>query len=550
MSTDQQKEYIVTLNNFNDLDEFYNDMETPGGNLYIPDRTVHCCRRRLISRNTHYMLTAAEAEQIRNDPRVLAVELLPHELGMVPELNWVEDTKVFVKSSSLATGDHNWGLVRCTNDSTTANWGINSNLRITSTVRTDSSGEGVDVVIVDAHINPNHPEFAVNPDGTGGSRVVQYNWLELRPQVEGIAAGTYSYSYISSNHGTHVAGTVAGNTQGWARKSTIYYMEFAGYGGVETELIFDYLRAWHNAKPIDPITGRRRPTVVNNSWGYSYGTVSLSNVYGINYRGTFTDLTGLSTSQKHTILIDNGVPSNGTTLYRPPALYEALDADVEDAIADGLIITVAAGNSNWYCAEGPSNPDWNNYWTDVYGDPYYSWRGSSPGAGPNCFNVGAISAYSTEWKASFSNYGKRIDIWAPGQYVMSSVYNSGAATEFGITVLSDSRNSNYYFGSISGTSMATPQVTGILACVLSKYPNFNNAQLKQYITARAETNQQMVDRITAGKWNDSFQLRDSTTNILYMPFERGVTGNMTKPSYGLRPSSGRLFPRPKARRRG
>ena len=49
-----------------DLDEFYNDIETPGGSLYIPDREVETVERRRNSRNTHYMLTAEEAEEIKN----------------------------------------------------------------------------------------------------------------------------------------------------------------------------------------------------------------------------------------------------------------------------------------------------------------------------------------------------------------------------------------------------------------------------------------------------------------------------------------------------
>jgi hypothetical protein len=34
------KEYIVTLHKHEDLDDFYQDMETPGGNLYIPERAA------------------------------------------------------------------------------------------------------------------------------------------------------------------------------------------------------------------------------------------------------------------------------------------------------------------------------------------------------------------------------------------------------------------------------------------------------------------------------------------------------------------------------
>ena len=48
-------EYIVTCRSYEDLENLYDDMETPGGSLYIPDRAVDLVHRRAISRNTHYM---------------------------------------------------------------------------------------------------------------------------------------------------------------------------------------------------------------------------------------------------------------------------------------------------------------------------------------------------------------------------------------------------------------------------------------------------------------------------------------------------------------
>jgi len=73
----KQKEYIVSLWKLEDLDSFYEDMETPGGNLYIPNRAIHCADRRPISRNTHYMLSEWEAAELKADPRVRFVEIHP-----------------------------------------------------------------------------------------------------------------------------------------------------------------------------------------------------------------------------------------------------------------------------------------------------------------------------------------------------------------------------------------------------------------------------------------------------------------------------------------
>ena len=60
----------------------------------------------------------------------------------------------------------------------------------------------------------------MNADGTGGNRSVQYNWFQHDPAVRGIAASNYVYG--TGGHATHVSGTVAGNTQGWARGANIY----------------------------------------------------------------------------------------------------------------------------------------------------------------------------------------------------------------------------------------------------------------------------------------------------------------------------------------
>ena len=57
----QEREYVITLHKHEDLDSFYDDMETPGGALFIPDRAVPVFDRRLVSRNTHYKLTDEEA---------------------------------------------------------------------------------------------------------------------------------------------------------------------------------------------------------------------------------------------------------------------------------------------------------------------------------------------------------------------------------------------------------------------------------------------------------------------------------------------------------
>jgi len=326
------KEYVVTAQTMSDADSIIADMESPNGNLYIPNRQVSITQLRELSRNTHFMLSDEEAVQLRTDPRVIAVERPPRDMGIEVVRYWTQSGN-FEKNSTIDANDKNWGLYRTTAGNTLAGWGTDASFtQTTQTVTTTSSGKNVDVVVVDAHINPLHPEFAVNADGTGGSRVNQYNWFALSGIVGVGTVGAYDYSDISSNHGTHVAGTVAGNTQGWARDANIYNMEFSYVGAnspANWELyIFDYLRAFHKNKTVNITTGKRNPTITNHSWGYSYDDIQLSSITSVTYRGVTTAVSGTDAAKK-TILEANGVPVPGSTyLYRMPYTYAALNADV------------------------------------------------------------------------------------------------------------------------------------------------------------------------------------------------------------------------------
>ena len=216
-------QYLVTVKKGTDIDAFYNDMETPGGSSTIPDREVTCYKRKPISRTTGYDLEDSEVESLLNDDRVIGIDSQELLDSIVCEPSWEQTSSNWYKGSTISNTMKNWGLYRCVLGSQVTNWGNDGTNNASATIRTTSSGKNVDVVIVDGHFDPNHPEFAVNPDGTGGTRVQQFNWLSLGSQVTGYSNGTYTYrsgtdlENANDNHGAHVAGTVAGNTQGWAR---------------------------------------------------------------------------------------------------------------------------------------------------------------------------------------------------------------------------------------------------------------------------------------------------------------------------------------------
>lgn len=125
-------------------------------------------------------------------------------------------------------------------------------------------------------------------------------------------------------------------------------------------------------------------------------------------------------------------------------MSQVINDAINYAHDNNVIIVAAAGNNN----------------SDT--------RDFSPANNPNVIAVGASD--SQDAKASFSNYGD-IDVYAPGVDVLS-VRASG--TSMGNIV-------NNYYTRASGTSMATPHVSGLVALLLSKNPDLSNEEIRQII---------------------------------------------------------------------
>ena len=162
-------------------------------------------------------------------------------------------------------------------------------------------GRHVDVVICDDPVSADCGEWG-SPTKLNGAlgRFVQYQWFnELNSLVtggsgiddDGIAAPTGNVTYYGNAanpefHGTHVAGTAAGQFYGWASEANIYGLQILGTmpsgQTLSALLLFDYLRAFHRNKPVNPVTGHRNPTITNHSWGYSYSNMPETFDGGIN----------------------------------------------------------------------------------------------------------------------------------------------------------------------------------------------------------------------------------------------------------------------------
>jgi len=554
------REYVVTLKDYNDLEGFYHDMEQNSSASHIPDRPVSCHRRRPISRNTHYYLTDDEANNLKNDPRVVDVELADRIIASITPL--YSQPGNFNKSATDNASHLNWGLLRATRGSGIANWGSDGNAVTTSTVNFSATGKGIDVIIIDGHIDPDHPEYARNQNGTGGSRVVQFDWNTLTPATSGLdddaapgLSGTYIYTpYVNpldsiltadNNHGAHVAGTACGNKYGWARDANIYNINpyASNPNNVNPLLMWDYIRAFHFSKPINDQTKRKNPTVCNGSYGssllfpFTYPTFSTGPIVYINNRGVEYGTTASTTALSDSDITNGGIyVSSG--IARVPVYSAAIAADIEDAIADGIHVIGAAGNE-YSKVDSQDGLDYNNYFLDYVSGSYftnYQHRGTAPSAAPGVICVGNIDSTVEERKRTTSNCGPRIDVYAPGTNINSSVHSGG---------VSDPRNGSYFVEKKTGTSMSAPQVTGVVACLLELYPTMTPAEVRAYIISEAKFGQ--ISDPAPNNQSNLFSLQGSSNKYLFARNYRGSTGQLWPRKNRLRPASGLLFPRSRKR---
>ena len=475
-----EKEYIVSLNKGVDYEAFNQEMIATTGAGAIPSRSATVANARPASqRNTHYMLTDEEAETLRSDPRVYGVTLRP-DLDPTLEIGLRAVQNSDFTKTTLDRGEFvNWGLRRV-NEATNPYDG----LTVTGGYNYTLDGTGVDIVIQDSGLQIDHPEFQ---DANGVTRVQQIDWYDGFSGGGTMPAGHYT-DY--DGHGTHCAGIAAGKTYGWAKNARVYAVKVNGLqgvddpnGGIPIADCFDVIKEWHNNKPIDPATGYKRPTVVNMSWGYSR---FYNSVINLTYRGTLYTGTDIdSTSER---LAFGLVPLSGASAgfnFKTNVRVASVDTDIEELIDAGVHVIIAAGN-NYHKIDVDGGADYDNFIAADTGSVQYH-RGSSPYS-ERALNVGNIdSAEHTgglEQKAQSSETGPGVDVFAPGTDIMSATSTVNKFTDGPYPL-----DENFRICNITGTSMAAPQVAGMITLWLQLNPNATVAEAKAFIQNSAKADQ-------------------------------------------------------------
>ena len=151
-----------------------------------------------------------------------------------------------------------------------------------------------------------------------------------------------------------------------------------------------------------------------------------------------------------------GVPANATparvlnlSLGGSGACGATFQNAINDVVARGTVVVVAAGNSN----------------VDV--------SGATPA---NCTGVIAVAATTRSGgRAGYSNFGQNVALSAPGSSILSTL-NTGSTTPGAPG-----------YATYSGTSMATPHVAGVVSLMLSINPAMTPAQVLTALRSSART---------------------------------------------------------------
>jgi len=353
-----------------------------------PDQTVTGLRahiKEMQSRLGREMETTSVYEALGNLFLGYSARLTPRALEALisdPRLMYIEEDQVVSLNACQEQKNPDWGTARVGNANYTAvgAWSYN--------YLDGGSGLGVNAYIIDTGIYCENNDL--NGETATGIKKVGTCTFGESFVYTGIGANKEKDVTDGNGHGTHCAGTVAGQTYGIAKEANLIAVKvLSDSGSGSTSGVIDGINwAANDAKG--------KPSVANLSLG-----------------GGFS---------------------------------QANNDAVAALIAAGVTTAVAAGNDN---------ADACDY---------------SPASTPEAITVAASDKNNA--RASYSNYGTCVDIYGPGSSITSSWIGSPSATN-----------------TISGTSMASPQVCGAAANYLSRNPGKTPQEIRDYLVNNGATNQ-------------------------------------------------------------
>jgi len=331
-----------------------------------------------------------------------------HELALQPGVARVSvDAPVTLQADPLSTCCADLQTVYPLAVDAASQWDSSRHLR----------GTGIGVAVIDSGITPSNPDFR-------GANLNQHSRIAA-------FINEISHSELSgiddNGHGTFVSGIIGG--RGWSAPG----VASGSYIGIAPDANLISLK-------------------VSDSTGKAYVSDVIAAIeWATQHR-----------EQYNIRVINLSLVSNTSNLY----LFDMLDAAVELAWLQGIVVVVAAGNA------GPNAPI-----TAPANDPFVITVGATDDKG--------TPSTADDTLASFSSYGtsfdgvSKPDLVAPGRHIVSTL--SSPASPLALAFPSRIVANGHYI-QLSGTSAAAPVVSGVVAQVLQARPNLNPGQVKWLLT--------------------------------------------------------------------
>jgi len=358
---------------------------------------------------------------------------------------------------------------------------------------------------------------------------------------------------MTSSHGTGCAGLAAGKNFGLAFESNIWNMSaISSPTSMGIEASYDLMKIFHQNKPTNTATGRKNPTVVNGSWGYFAGFNSATSV-SYSFKGSTGTFTGYASNSTGVQAMAFGL--SGGSVYNRQFATSSRSNSTETAgdelVNSGVIYVTSAGNNNQRLGLGLSDPHLNDYLTTLNSDdtragvPGYNVSGTVPSGHRNYIHpanigyntttdyhpavcVGAmddfIESNYQERKASYSNNGPGVDVWAPADETLSAGMRAANGNQLGSEINFSRYNSDFVDRYFNGTSAASPVVAGVVALFLQSKPSATSVDVKDFIRTQASqmlpntewSNPYPTDN-DAEYWRDSFNNRGAANRVIFDP---------------------------------
>ena len=267
--------------------------------------------------------------------------------------------------------------------------------------------------------------------------------------LERISLGTAGSSQIGLNSSYSYNNVTLGKGVDIYMIDTGLYTENVDFGGRAT-------MAWPNSSIVG--TDGHGTHTAGTAGSDTYGGASAANLIGVQALPDGTGSVALMVATINFVIHSHNVKkSNGSlvgsvmsmSLSMPDGVIsDALDTAVNAAVGQGIHTVMAAGNHHAdACKVSPS---------------------AVGGVNGSAISVGSIGyANAVSW---FSNTGPCVDVYAPGEQVLSTWINATDATHY-----------------LDGTSMSTPHVTGIVATQIAANASLaqNPAAMKAWLKSNA-----------------------------------------------------------------